>query len=149
MKKTFILFFVIFVIISAQDNPQIIRANYFEAKSGHSAKLEKGLKQLSNELYIIGESTNRVPNTTNVIVPGLEGETAVMSLDMAGFCVSTGSACSSGRVEPSRVILAHGIPADEALCALRISLGWQTTEAEVDAFLAAFGEMLGRMQKAS
>ena len=112
-------------------------------------KLEKGLKQLSNELYIIGESTNRVPNTTNVIVPGLEGETAVMSLDMAGFCVSTGSACSSGRVEPSRVILAHGIPADEALCALRISLGWQTTEAEVDAFLAAFGEMLGRMQKAS
>ena len=112
-------------------------------------KLEKGLQRLGNDLYIIGQNAQRVPNTTNVIVPGLVGEDAVIALDMAGFCVSTGSACSSGRVEPSRVILAHGFPTDDALCALRISLGWQTTESDVDAFLVAFGDMLGRMRKAS
>lgn len=109
-------------------------------------QLEKGLTRLANDIYIIGQTAPRVPNTTNVVVPGLVGEDAVMALDMAGFCVSTGSACSSGRVEPSRVILAHGIPSEEALCALRISLGWQTTQEDVEAFIAAFSDMLGRMR---
>lgn len=112
-------------------------------------QLEKGLMHLANDLYIIGQKAPRVPNTTSIVVPNLIGEDAVIALDMAGFCVSTGSACSSGRVEPSRVILAHGIPADEALCTLRISLGWQTTKEDIDGFTAAFAEMLTRMKKAS
>ncbi len=111
--------------------------------------LEKGLKKLANDIFIIGETASRIANTTNVVVPILEGETAVMALDLEGYAVSTGSACSSGRVEPSRVILAHNLEPELALCALRISLGWQNTKDDVDGFLKAFATVLERAKKNS
>ena len=104
--------------------------------------MEAELKKLSNELIIVGEGADRVPNTSNLILPNTEGETAVMMLDLAGFAVSTGSACSSGRVEPSRVILAHGYPTEQALNALRVSLGWQTTKEDIDGFIKAMKKLL-------
>ena len=105
-------------------------------------KMEAALKKLSNELVIVGEEADRVPNTSNLILPGTEGETAVMMLDLAGFAVSTGSACSSGRIEPSRVILAHGYPTEQALNALRVSLGWQTTREDIVGFIKAVEKLL-------
>ncbi len=77
----------------------------------------------------------RLPQTSHVAFPGVEGEALLLRLDAAGFAVSTGSACSSGRPEPSPTLLAIGLPAEEALASLRISLGITNTEEEIDAFV--------------
>ena len=104
--------------------------------------MEAELKKLSNEIVIVGEGAPRVPNTCSLILPGVTGETAVMMLDMAGYAVSTGSACSSGRVEPSRVILAHGYAEEQAVNMLRVSLGYQTTREDVLGFVEAVKKVL-------
>lgn len=86
----------------------------------------------------------RLPNTTCVIAPGWRGETQVMAMDLAGFAVSAGSACSSGKVRASRVLGAMGYDETLAGSALRVSLGIETTRAEVDAFLRAWGKASAR-----
>ncbi|HEV8577452.1 MAG TPA: cysteine desulfurase family protein [Thermoanaerobaculia bacterium] len=83
------------------------------------------------------QSSPRLPNTSHVAFPGVEGEALLIRLDLAGFAVSTGSACSSGSVEPSKTLLAAGIPPAEALSSLRVSFGITNTPDEVDAFLEA------------
>jgi len=83
------------------------------------------------------QGSPRLPNTSHVAFPGVEGEALLIRLDLAGFAVSTGSACSSGTVEPSKTLLAMGIPAAEALFSLRVSFGITNTLDEVDAFLDA------------
>ncbi len=80
-------------------------------------------------------SSPRLPHTTHVAFPGLIGEELVVRLDLAGFAVSTGAACASGVVEPSRTLLAMGVEAAEALASIRISLGTTTDEAEIRRFL--------------
>src|SRR5262249_47017649 len=76
-----------------------------------------------------GGDVARLPNTVNVAFPGIPGETLAIALDLAGFSVSTGSACASGAVAPSHVIRAMGFDDDEARGAIRISMGWSTSEA--------------------
>jgi cysteine desulfurase len=87
---------------------------------------------------IVGAEVPRLPNTTCLLLPGMEGATQLMALDLAGVAVSTGSACSSGKVGPSHVLLAMGLPEGLARCAIRVSLGWASTEADVERFLAAW-----------
>ncbi len=82
-------------------------------------------------------SLDYLPNIVNFMVPGLESETAVLRFDALGFAVSGGSACSSSSLDPSHVLTAMGIGADEALCEVRASMGRYTTREDVDAFLAA------------
>jgi cysteine desulfurase len=82
------------------------------------------------------QASPRLPNTSHVAFPGLEGEALLIRLDLAGFAVSTGSACSSGAVEPSKTLLAAGIAPEEALSSLRVSFGITTRMQDVDAFLA-------------
>jgi cysteine desulfurase len=77
----------------------------------------------------------RTPNTTNITYPGIEGEALVIALDLKGLACSTGAACSSGAVEPSHVLTAIGLPADQARASLRFSLGRHTTPAEIEAAL--------------
>lgn len=77
----------------------------------------------------------RLPQTSHVAFPGVEGEALLLRLDAAGFAVSTGSACSAGKPEPSPTLLAMGVPPDEALASLRVSFGPSNTAEEVDAFL--------------
>lgn len=79
----------------------------------------------------------RLPNTSHVAFPGVEGEALLIRLDLAGYAVSTGSACSSGAVEPSKGLLAAGIPAAEALSSIRVSFGPANRPQEVASFLAA------------
>lgn len=79
----------------------------------------------------------RLPQTSHVAFPGVEGEALLLRLDAAGFAVSTGSACSAGKPEPSPTLLAMGVPPDEALASLRVSFGPSNTADEVDAFLEA------------
>lgn len=80
-------------------------------------------------------SSPRLPNTSHVAIPGVEGESLLIRLDLAGYAVSTGSACSSGTVEPSKTLLAIGLSRDEALSSLRISFGITNRPEEVDGFL--------------
>lgn len=86
----------------------------------------------------IGAEAPRLPNTSCLSMPGVTSDTQVMGFDLAGFAVSAGAACSSGKVEPSHVLAAMGVPEAEARTAIRVSLGWSTTDAEVEAFIGAW-----------
>ena len=98
--------------------------------------LENAIAQSSNKTIFVGNAGARLPNTACMITPGWKGETQVMQMDLAGFAVSAGSACSSGKVKSSRVLMAMGYSEMDAACALRVSLGPTTTEEEVMAFVA-------------
>ncbi|MFQ5622735.1 MAG: cysteine desulfurase family protein [Paracoccaceae bacterium] len=96
--------------------------------------LEERLRAEAPELVIFGKGGARLPNTSNFAVPGWKGETQVMQMDLAGFAVSAGSACSSGKVKVSRVLQAMGFDDVTASSAIRVSMGPTTTAAEVMAF---------------
>lgn len=97
-----------------------------------------------------GESVNagldRLPNTLSVILPGIAAQTQLMMLDLDGFCVSAGSACSSGKVSVSHVLRAMGL-GEKAGQAIRISLPWNVKANQVDAFAKAYQEMAKRLLK--
>jgi cysteine desulfurase len=84
---------------------------------------------------------NRLPNTTCFAIPGKSAELSLMALDLEGIAVSSGSACSSGKVERSHVLAAMGIPAELSRGAIRVSTGWTTTEADIERFLAALSRI--------
>ena len=100
-------------------------------------RLESALRELAPDVRIHGETVSRLPQTVNVAFPRVSGETLVIALDLAGFAVSTGSACASGAVTPSHVIRAMGFCDEEARGAVRFSLGWDTTGETIDRLLAA------------
>jgi len=100
--------------------------------------LEKTLEPRANGTIFVGKGNLRLPNTSLMVTPGWKGETQVMQMDLAGFAVSAGSACSSGKVKASGVLRAMGLGEAEASSALRVSLGPETTEAEVMAFAEAW-----------
>ncbi len=102
------------------------------------ARIESRLRELYPTVRFHGQGVSRLPNTVNFAIPGVPGEMLTIALDLAGIAVSTGSACASGAVEPSHVLLDMGYEEDEARDAVRISLGWSTTPDEVDAFLERF-----------
>ncbi len=83
---------------------------------------------------VFGNSTPRLANTACIAMPGVPAETQVMAFDLAGFCVSAGAACSSGKVQASPVLAAMGVADEFARCAIRVSIGSGTTQAEIDAF---------------
>jgi cysteine desulfurase len=89
-------------------------------------------------IVVFGEAAPRLPNTVSFAAPGLSSETQVMGLDLAGIAVSAGSACSAGRIATPYVLAAMGADEDIARCAIRVSLGWTTTGADIDAFVAAW-----------
>jgi cysteine desulfurase len=91
----------------------------------------------------------RVPNTTNIHFDCIEGEALVIALDLKGVAVSTGAACSSGAIEPSHVLMAMGMSADQARASLRFSLGKQNTAEDVDLLLSILPETVGRLRELS
>ena len=103
-------------------------------------QLEEGLKQTGDAL-IFSEDAPRLPNTTLFTVPGLRAETAVIGFDLEGIAVSSGSACSSGKVQPSHVLEAMGFGPKLAQGAVRLSLGWSTSEADIDYCLKAWRKL--------
>lgn len=109
--------------------------------------LEAALRDCSgNDLTIFGEGAPRLPNTSCFAIPGWKGETQVMQLDLAGFAVSAGSACSSGKVGPSRVLKAMGFDDITASSAIRVSMGPTTTKDEVSRFIDAWTGLYRRMK---
>ncbi len=89
----------------------------------------------------------RLPNTSHIAVPGVEGESLLIRLDVAGFAVSTGSACSSGTVEPSKTLLAMGLSQEEALSSLRVSFGMMNRPEEVDRFLDVLSREVAELRR--
>lgn len=112
-------------------------------------RIAAGLKQAAPDLHILGENAQRLPNTLGIAVPGWKGETQVMALDLAGFSVSAGSACSSGKAHGSKIGNAVGLDRDTSQGFLRVSLGWNSTEDEADAFVKAWSEAHGRARPTS
>lgn len=106
--------------------------------------LEQRLRALAPALVIYGQNAVRVGNTSNIGLPGISSETQLMALDLEGISVSAGSACSAGSFKPSYVLAAMGADDAAAKSALRISLGWGTTSADIDRFIAAWTKMRER-----
>jgi cysteine desulfurase len=111
-------------------------------------RLESGLRETPG-VIVFAQGVQRLPNTTLFTVPGLRAETAVISFDLAGIAISSGSACSSGKVQPSHVLKAMGFGPQLAQGALRLSLGWSTTAAEVDRCLEAWRKLSGTLLRVS
>jgi cysteine desulfurase len=100
-------------------------------------------------VHVTGHPSNRLPNSASFCVAGVEGEALVLDLDAEGFAVSSGSACSSGALEPSHVLLAMGIPPEIARGSLRVSFGWRNSADEVERFLAVLPGIVERLRKLS
>jgi cysteine desulfurase len=118
----------------------LARSGLAQESAGMAAlrdRLEAGLKLRMPAAIIFGMEAQRLPNTTLFAVPGIKAETAVIALDLDGIAVSSGAACSSGKVQPSHVLAAMGVGA-LAKGAIRVSLGPTTSESEVDRFLDAW-----------
>ena len=107
--------------------------------------LNQALSAFGFDTISVGNSARTLPNTLNLIAPGWRGETQVMAMDLAGFAVSAGSACSSGKVRSSRVLKAMGFDEARAGQAIRISLGPNTTEDEVLRFAESWGREYRRI----
>jgi cysteine desulfurase len=111
--------------------------------------LERGLLESVRDAHANGSGAPRTPNTTNIAFPGIEGEALVIALDLKGLACSTGAACSSGAVEPSHVLTAIGLPADEARASLRFSLGRHTTPEQIDVALQVVPAAVDQLRELS
>lgn len=110
-------------------------------------RFETALLAVTPDSVIFGATSERLPNTTLFAVPGLKAETAIISFDLNGIAVSSGSACSSGKVQASTVLTAMGVAADLARGAVRVSLGWSTTERDVETLLNAWKRVVSSLLK--
>ena len=111
-------------------------------------ELEVGLLAVTPDATVFGhETVERLPNTTLFTVAGVKAETAVIAFDLEGVAVSSGAACSSGKVQPSHVLAAMGVSAPLQRGALRLSLGWNSTEADVEKFLSAWRKLASALSK--
>lgn len=124
-----------------------------EARPGDAAALgairdaiEAAIAAIAPEARFPGRGAPRLPNTASILLPGVPAEMQVIALDLAGFCVSAGAACSSGKVGRSHVLDAMGLGADAA-CAIRVSLPWNATAAVVEPFVAAWAAMRSRLSR--
>jgi cysteine desulfurase len=112
-------------------------------------RLESGIRDRVPAITINGLRAPRLPNTTNIRFDGIEGEAMTIALDLRGYAVSSGSACSSGAVEPSHVLLAMGLKPDEARSSVRFSLGPENTVEEVDGLIEAVAESAAHLRRVS
>lgn len=125
----------------------------FTAENAHVQalrdRLEAGLRAQTPAVIIFGEAVPRLPNTTLFALPGVKAETAVIAFDLEDVAVSSGAACSSGKVQPSAVLQAMGVEGGLTRSGLRVSLGWDTTEADIEMFLNAWLKVSRSLHKGS
>ena len=121
-----------------------------EAGSDHCLRLRDslihGIQERIERVHLNGHPTIRLPNNVNFSFEGVEGEPILLGLDFAGTAASSGSACTSGALEPSHVLLALGLPADLAQASLRLTLGKDNTQEEVDHVLRVLPDLVGRLR---
>ncbi len=107
-------------------------------------RIEQEIGEYAPQACFYGGAVTRLPNTSTILMPGVSSETQVMAFDLEGLCVSSGSACSSGKVKPSHVVTAMGSGQDQALSTIRASLGPETTQQDADAFILAWQKLYDR-----
>ena len=112
-------------------------------------KLENGLLERISDCMVNGDVENRLPNTSNIAFKNVEGEAILLMLDRLGICASSGSACTSGSLDPSHVLLSIGLPHAVAHGSLRLTLSEETTDADVDAMLAIIPEIVAKLRAMS
>jgi cysteine desulfurase len=123
--------------IGAESDRQARLRDHFEARV---------LSEIENVMVTAGE-TPRLPNTSSLVLAGVDGETLLMSLDLKNYAVSTGAACSAGNPEPSPVLLAMGLSRDEAQNSLRVSFGRGNTLEDVDSFVETLKSVTERLRR--
>jgi cysteine desulfurase len=104
------------------------------------------LRGIARDAAVFGQDAPRLANTSNFALPGVTAETALMALDLDGVMVSSGAACSSGKVKPSHVLKAMGVSDDLARSTLRVSFGWNSIQADVDAAIASLAKLVQRVR---
>lgn len=112
-------------------------------------RLLEGIRAVVPDVVINGALEHRIAGNLNVCIPGTDGETLLILLDQAGIASSSGSACASGALDPSHVLLAIGVPRDLAKGSLRFSLGRASTDADIDAVLEAFPRVVAQARRAA
>ena len=117
-----------------------------QAEHIDTSALTATLEESLSDAIIFGDGVERLCNTTCFAVPGMRAETLLMNLDLDGIAVSSGSACSSGKVGRSHVLEAMGVSQDLAACAIRISSGWNTKDADIERFVTSFNKIKARQQ---
>ncbi|MFH1087530.1 MAG: IscS subfamily cysteine desulfurase, partial [Chloroflexota bacterium] len=117
--------------------------------TGLRDRLISGLFERMDHIRLNGHPVMRLPNNVNISVGFVEGESMCLNLDLAGICVSTGSACSSSSTEPSHVLLAMGLSHEQAHGSLRFSLGKWSTEEDIDIVLDVFPRIVGKLRAMS
>jgi cysteine desulfurase len=105
-----------------------------------------GVRASVPDSVLTGHPTERLPNNASFCIPGTDGESLIVALDLEGFAVSSGSACTSGETEPSQVLLALGLDRELAKGSLRVTVGRSTTEAQVDRFIDALTRVVARLR---
>ncbi len=120
-----------------------------EREKALSARLIDGVKEKIDKVEILGHPTERLPGTVCMVVEGIEGEAMVLSLDAEGFACASGSACTTGSLDPSHVLLAMGLLHERAHGSLRVSFGRGSTEGEVDRFLEVFPGVADKLRRMS
>ncbi len=125
------------------------RASESERQAGLRDRLIEGIRAHVPDARLTGHPTERLPNSASFCFPGTQGEALVVALDLAGFAASSGSACTSGNTEPSHVILALGIEREIAQGSLRLTVGRDTTDADVAALLEALPPIVARLRSIS
>jgi len=112
-------------------------------------KLEKGILSSCPDCFVNGDIENRLPNTSNISFEFIEGESILMLLDQFGICASSGSACTSGALEPSHVLRAMGVPFTAAHGSIRFSLSRYNTEEEIDFAIEKLPPIVNRLRELS
>ena len=116
-------------------------------QSGLRDRLEQGILAQIPDAHINGAAATRVGNTSNIRFDGIDSEPLLIALDLKGFAVSSGSACSSGATEPSHVLAAIGLNREQARSSVRVSLGRSNTEEQVEALIEAVVQVVARLRK--
>jgi cysteine desulfurase len=112
-------------------------------------KLIRGLVGKIDSVHLNGHPTRRLPNNVNVSIDFVEGESMLLNLDLEGICASTGSACTSSSLEPSHVLLALGLPSEQAHGSLRFTLGRDNTQADVERVLEVLPGIVAKLRAMS
>jgi cysteine desulfurase len=110
-------------------------------------RLETGVMERIPDVSVNGSRSNRTPNTSNLRFEGIDGEALVIALDLRGFAVSTGAACSSGAITPSHVLTAIGLSPERARASMRFSLGRENTAGQVDEFIDALAASVAHLRR--
>jgi cysteine desulfurase len=126
--------------LDAADKEQVIWQSRAQTLQ---SRLEQGLRAIAPDAAIFGEGANRLPNTTCFAIPGKSAELLLIAFDLEGVAVSSGSACSSGKVERSHVLAAMGVSRGSSEGAIRVSTGWNTEGTDIERFLAALSKICG------